>query len=116
MFDTILTGASVTELAGLGALITAAIAAVGALTKIGPERQTTMVGAQDTVIDNLREEVDRQRKERVVEIRELELRHQRQIDQLHREMEEDAKRFQVRIAELQARIEELERAQPDGSI
>lgn len=71
------------------ALAGAASGAMVALLKIGPDREVTIVGAQDTVIDNLREEIDRHKAER----------------------EESAQRHRRRLESAEKRIADLERQQ-----
>lgn len=88
---------SVEVWAPLATMVATIIAAVVALAKLGPERQTTLVGAQDTVIDNLREEVERHRHERELAIAELE-------DRLAR----DAAHCEAQIAMLRSQVEALE--------
>lgn len=92
----------------MAALATSLFGAVAALLKLGPERQVSIVGAQDTVIDNLREEVERQRIERKVELDAVEARHRFQILGLERQLAEEAETCERRIVALQERISKLE--------
>lgn len=82
----------------LTALAASLVGAITALVKIGPERQVSLVGAQDTVIDNLREEIDRQRRD-----------HERQIRSLNRRLAEESEICERRIAELRDRLAAVER-------
>lgn len=94
----------------LAALLTSLGGAAVALAKLGPERQVSIVGAQDTVIDNLREEVDRHRQERQSEIAALESRYRVRIAELERSLAEEAETCERKISELQHRIAMLERS------
>lgn len=96
----------------IGALVTSIGGAVAALLRLGPERQVNLVGAQDTVIDNLREEVDRQRAEHLLALEAVEGRYRRRIAHLERQLEEEAETCERRITELQERITALEHRTP----
>ncbi len=82
------------------AVIAAFIAAFVSLLKIGPERQAVYIGVQDTVIENLREEIER--------LRASEERQQAQIMTLRRQLAEEADRCERRIEELRKRLDGFE--------
>ena len=92
------------------ALVTAAAGAAVSIAKIGPERETTIVGAQDTVIDNLREEIDRykaDRDEAGKRHRERMTRAERRIGELEHRLEDERETCDRQIAQLQEQINEL---------
>lgn len=93
----------------LVALATSLVGAVVALLKLGPERQVTLVGAQDTVIDNLREEIDRQRVEHKIALDAMESRHRVRIAELERQLAEEAETCERRIDELKRRLGVVEK-------
>lgn len=93
----------------IAALVTSIGGAIVALAKLGPERQVNIVGAQDTVIDNLREEIDRHRTERQLEIAALESRYRLRIAELERALAEEAEMCEQRISDLQNRLAAIER-------
>lgn len=93
----------------LAAIATAIISAIATMVKLGPERQVMLVSAQDTVIDNLREEVERQRAEHQIALNEMESRHRRQIGDLEDQLAKEAETCERRIAELQKRLGVIEK-------
>lgn len=103
------------DIVSMLALAGALAAGIAALVKIGPERQTSIVGAQDTVIDNLREEVARHKAERDEEaararraIERIEERRKRDIAELERKLAEESAVCEERIGRLEMRLKELE--------
>lgn len=82
------------------AVIAAFVAAFVSLLKIGPERQAVYIGVQDTVIENLRDEVER--------LRAGEERQQAEITTLRRQLAAEAERCEQRIEDLRRRLDGFE--------
>jgi septal ring factor EnvC (AmiA/AmiB activator) len=96
----------------VAALVTAFVGAVVSFRKVGPERQVSIVSAQDVVIENLREEIARYQRE----LESTRKRHRARMDraearvtELENELAEETKRCDERIAALAVRIADLER-------
>lgn len=95
-------GSTLTAIAGLAIGIAGSIAA---FVRLPQERRTSIVGAQDTVIENLVEEVDRYKRERDEETARLRAYYEGRLADMQRSIDEEKAKLENKIAELSAKLE-----------